>query len=84
MTHKRVGTLDYLRKAHEARSFWFNTVQFHEADIAKLTDEELAAEIARCEVRLKLAATSYLRKSFTSRINWLSQIQQHRIAEGST
>jgi hypothetical protein len=36
MTHKRVATLDYLRKAHEARSFWFNTVQFHEADIAKL------------------------------------------------
>ena len=25
-----------MRKAHEARSFWFNTVQFHEADIAKL------------------------------------------------
>ena len=36
MISKRVATLDYLRRAHEARSFWFNTVQFHEADIAKL------------------------------------------------
>ena len=56
----------------------------HEADIAKLTDEELAAEIARCEVRLKLAATSYLRKSFAGRINWLSKIQQRRAVESST
>ncbi|KAJ9606561.1 hypothetical protein H2200_008569 [Cladophialophora chaetospira] len=36
MIHKRVATLDYLRKAHEGRSFWFNTVQFQEADIARL------------------------------------------------
>lgn len=36
MTHKRVATLDYLRKVHESRSFWFNTVQFQEADISKL------------------------------------------------
>ncbi|ETI22208.1 hypothetical protein G647_06281 [Cladophialophora carrionii CBS 160.54] len=36
MAHKRVATLDYLRRAHEGRSFWFNTVQFTEADIAKL------------------------------------------------
>ncbi|KAL2398007.1 hypothetical protein ABEF95_001145 [Exophiala dermatitidis] len=33
---KRIATLDYLRKAHEGRSFWFNTVRFSEADIAKL------------------------------------------------
>ncbi|KIW95228.1 uncharacterized protein Z519_03812 [Cladophialophora bantiana CBS 173.52] len=36
LTHKRIGTLEYLRKAHEGRTFWFNTVQFHEADITKL------------------------------------------------
>jgi hypothetical protein len=36
LANKRVATLDYLRRAHEGRSFWFNTVQFHEADIAKL------------------------------------------------
>ncbi|KIW67398.1 hypothetical protein PV04_06657 [Phialophora macrospora] len=36
MTHKRVATLDYLRRVHEGRSFWFNTVQFNEADISKL------------------------------------------------
>lgn len=36
LANKRISTLDYLRKAHEGRSFWFNTVQFSEADIAKL------------------------------------------------
>ncbi|KAK5035226.1 hypothetical protein LTS07_002662 [Exophiala sideris] len=36
LANKRIATLDYLRKAHEGRSFWFNTVQFSEADIAKL------------------------------------------------
>ncbi|OAL37026.1 hypothetical protein AYO20_03795 [Fonsecaea nubica] len=36
MTHKRIATLEYLRRAHEGRSFWFNTVLFHENDIARL------------------------------------------------
>jgi hypothetical protein len=36
LTTKRIATLDYLRKAHEGRSFWFNTVRFTEADICKL------------------------------------------------
>ncbi|KIX93056.1 uncharacterized protein Z520_11329 [Fonsecaea multimorphosa CBS 102226] len=36
MTHKRVATLEYLRRAHEGRSFWFNTVLFHETDITRL------------------------------------------------
>jgi len=36
LANKRIATLDYLRKAHEGRSFWFNTVQFTEGDIAKL------------------------------------------------
>ncbi|KAI1616810.1 hypothetical protein EDD36DRAFT_146843 [Exophiala viscosa] len=36
LANKRIATLDFLRKTHEGRSFWFNTVQFSEADIAKL------------------------------------------------
>ncbi|KIV88930.1 hypothetical protein PV10_08557 [Exophiala mesophila] len=36
MTNKRIATLDYLRKAHEGRSFWFNTVRFTESDIGRL------------------------------------------------
>lgn len=36
MTNKRIATLEYLRKAHEGRSFWFNTVRFTEGDIGKL------------------------------------------------
>ncbi|KXG52334.1 uncharacterized protein PGRI_086180 [Penicillium griseofulvum] len=33
---KRIATLDYLRKAHEGRVYWFNTVHFSRADIARL------------------------------------------------
>lgn len=36
LANKRIATLDYLRKAHEGRTFWFNTVQFSESDISKL------------------------------------------------
>ncbi|EXJ86226.1 hypothetical protein A1O1_06596 [Capronia coronata CBS 617.96] len=36
LANKRIATLDYLRKAHEGRTFWFNTVRFSESDIAKL------------------------------------------------
>jgi hypothetical protein len=36
LANKRVSTLDYLRKAHEGRTFWFNTVQFNETDISRL------------------------------------------------
>lgn len=42
MTTKRIATLDYLRKAHEGRSFWFNTVRFTEADICKLPSYTVA------------------------------------------
>ncbi|MBA3510678.1 hypothetical protein [Sphingomonas sp.] len=47
----------------------------HESDILKLSLEELDAEIARCEMRLKIAPTSYLRKSFEKRIHWLGRIR---------
>ncbi|CAG7917219.1 unnamed protein product [Penicillium olsonii] len=36
MAAKRISTLDYLRKAHEGRVYWFNTVHFSRADIARL------------------------------------------------
>ncbi|OQE36028.1 hypothetical protein PENCOP_c012G08806 [Penicillium coprophilum] len=36
MATKRIATLDYLRKAHEGRVYWFNTVHFSRADIARL------------------------------------------------
>ena len=36
MSNKRIGTLDYMRKAHEGRIHWFNTVHFSKADISKL------------------------------------------------
>ncbi|MCJ1415803.1 hypothetical protein MMC32_002136 [Xylographa parallela] len=36
LSAKRVSTLDYLRKAHEGRVYWFNTLLFSKADISKL------------------------------------------------
>ncbi|KAF2759707.1 hypothetical protein EJ05DRAFT_307128 [Pseudovirgaria hyperparasitica] len=33
---KRISTLDYLRKAHEGRVYWFNTLLFGKNDLARL------------------------------------------------
>lgn len=37
MASKRISTLDYLRKAHEGRVYWFNTLLFNKPDLHKLT-----------------------------------------------
>ncbi|KAL8682765.1 MAG: hypothetical protein Q9224_000122 [Gallowayella concinna] len=36
MSSKRISTLDYLRKAHEGRVYWFNTLLFSKHDLAKM------------------------------------------------
>ncbi|TQB67517.1 hypothetical protein MPDQ_005351 [Monascus purpureus] len=36
MASKRISTLDYLRKAHEGRIYWFNTVRFSKADLGRM------------------------------------------------
>ncbi|CAL3967275.1 hypothetical protein PZA11_003625 [Diplocarpon coronariae] len=33
---KRISTLDYLRKAHEGRVYWFNTVLFNKPDLQRM------------------------------------------------
>ncbi|KAK6222795.1 hypothetical protein LQW54_000604 [Pestalotiopsis sp. IQ-011] len=33
---KRISTLDYLRKAHDGRVYWFNTMLFDKPDLAKM------------------------------------------------
>ncbi|KAF2127145.1 hypothetical protein P153DRAFT_344505 [Dothidotthia symphoricarpi CBS 119687] len=33
---KRISTLDYLRKAHEGRIYWFNTLLFSKTDLTRL------------------------------------------------
>ncbi|KAH8693117.1 hypothetical protein BGW36DRAFT_302142 [Talaromyces proteolyticus] len=33
---KRISTLDYLRKAHEGRVYWFNTIRFSKSDLLKM------------------------------------------------
>ncbi|KAL8944043.1 MAG: hypothetical protein Q9211_000749 [Gyalolechia sp. 1 TL-2023] len=52
MSSKRISTLDYLRKAHEGRVYWFNTLLFNKVDLAKMPYFE-ARKLAR-------RATNYL------------------------
>ncbi|KAF1988079.1 hypothetical protein K402DRAFT_329752 [Aulographum hederae CBS 113979] len=40
LASKRISTLDYLRKAHEGRVYWFNTLHFSAADLAKLPSSQ--------------------------------------------
>ncbi|KAF2142510.1 uncharacterized protein K452DRAFT_249261 [Aplosporella prunicola CBS 121167] len=37
MSSKRISTLDYLRKAHDGRVYWFNTLLFTKTDLSKLS-----------------------------------------------
>ncbi|KAJ4302326.1 hypothetical protein N0V88_002470 [Collariella sp. IMI 366227] len=34
--HKRISTLEYLRKAHEGRIYWFNTLLFDKPDLQRM------------------------------------------------
>ncbi|KAL2278889.1 hypothetical protein FJTKL_14063 [Diaporthe vaccinii] len=36
MANKRISTLEYLRKAHEGRVYWFNTLLFDKPDLARM------------------------------------------------
>ncbi|KAI1868857.1 hypothetical protein JX265_006836 [Neoarthrinium moseri] len=36
MANKRISTLDYLRKAHDGRVYWFNTLLFDKPDLARM------------------------------------------------
>ncbi|KAJ5144117.1 uncharacterized protein N7515_002904 [Penicillium bovifimosum] len=57
MAAKRIQTLDYLRKAHEGRVYWFNTVHFSRADIARLPYFE-ARKLSRRAVNYLLLGLS--------------------------
>ncbi|KAI0012668.1 hypothetical protein F4779DRAFT_17332 [Xylariaceae sp. FL0662B] len=52
IANKRISTLDYLRKAHEGRVYWFNTLRFDKADLARMPYFESR--------RLARRATNYL------------------------
>ncbi|KAF2100469.1 hypothetical protein NA57DRAFT_37087 [Rhizodiscina lignyota] len=54
---KRINTLDYLRKAHEGRIYWFNTLLFTSADLRRLPSFE-PRKLAR-------RATNYLLLGFS-------------------
>ncbi|KAI9711078.1 MAG: hypothetical protein M1812_007272 [Candelaria pacifica] len=52
MASKRISTLDYLRKAHEGRIYWFNTLLFTKADLSRMPYFE--------SKKLSRRATNYL------------------------
>ena len=52
VSSKRISTLDYLRKAHDGRVYWFNTLLFSRSDLSRMPFFE-AKKLAR-------RATNYL------------------------
>ncbi len=52
VSSKRISTLAYLRKAHEGRVYWFNTLLFNKSDLSKMPFFE--------PKRLARRATNYL------------------------
>ncbi|KAK6535225.1 hypothetical protein TWF694_001693 [Orbilia ellipsospora] len=51
IAEKRINTLDYLRRAHEGRVYWYNTVQF--------TREDLPRRVQPDQRRLSKRATTF-------------------------
>jgi hypothetical protein len=47
-----------------------------EDKLTKLSPQEIDEEISRCEMRLRLAPTSRLKKAFQSRIHWLKRFRR--------
>ena len=70
MSTKRISTLDYLRKAHEGRVYWYNTLLFNKSDLAKMPFFE--------PKRLARRATNYLLLglSLPSILDWNSATPQ--------
>ena len=52
VSSKRISTLDYLRKAHDGRVYWFNTLLFNKSDLSRMSFFE--------PKRLARRATNYL------------------------
>ncbi|KAH6639833.1 hypothetical protein C7974DRAFT_389281 [Boeremia exigua] len=57
LASKRISTLDYLRKAHEGRIYWFNTLLFSKSDLTRLPSFTPRAQSRR--------ATQYLLLGFS-------------------
>ncbi|KAK4104586.1 hypothetical protein N658DRAFT_556456 [Parathielavia hyrcaniae] len=53
IANKRISTLDYLRKAHEGRIYWFNTLLFDKPDLQRMPAYSDARRLGR-------RATNYL------------------------
>ncbi|KAF6822508.1 hypothetical protein CMUS01_11064 [Colletotrichum musicola] len=52
MANKRISTLDYIRKAHEGRVYWFNTILFDKPDLQRMPSFD--------QRKLARRATNYL------------------------
>ncbi|KAL0943002.1 uncharacterized protein CTRU02_200888 [Colletotrichum truncatum] len=52
IANKRISTLDYIRKAHEGRVYWFNTILFDKPDLQRMPSFD--------QRKLARRATNYL------------------------
>ncbi|KAF2035663.1 hypothetical protein EK21DRAFT_54282 [Setomelanomma holmii] len=96
MASKRISTLDYLRKAHEGRIYWFNTLLFSKSDLARLPSSTPRNQARRATHYLLLgfslpnildlnanSPTDYL-KALNALLLEFEQYQSIHPADGST
>ncbi|KAF2833660.1 hypothetical protein CC86DRAFT_461964 [Ophiobolus disseminans] len=96
MASKRISTLDYLRKAHEGRIYWFNTLLFSKSDLTRLPSSSPRNQARRATHYLLLgfslptildlnanSATDYLR-ALNALLLEFEQYQSIHPADGST
>ncbi|KAL8979957.1 MAG: hypothetical protein Q9177_006006 [Variospora cf. flavescens] len=70
---KRISTLDYLRKAHEGRVYWFNTLLFSKSDLSRMQffDPRKLARRATNYLILGLSLPSILDLNASSPLEYL-------------
>ncbi|KAF1921893.1 hypothetical protein BDU57DRAFT_65460 [Ampelomyces quisqualis] len=96
MASKRISTLDYLRKAHEGRIYWFNTLLFSKSDLTRLPSSSPRNQARRATHYLLLgfslptildlnanSPTDYL-KALNALLLEFEQYQSIHPADGST
>ncbi|KAI9850139.1 MAG: hypothetical protein M1838_006026 [Thelocarpon superellum] len=73
---KRISTLDYLRKAHEGRVYWFNTLLFTRPDLQRFSSTEPKKQSRRATnfLLLGLSLPTILDLSSTNSLEYLKSL----------
>ncbi|KFZ06620.1 hypothetical protein V501_07230 [Pseudogymnoascus sp. VKM F-4519 (FW-2642)] len=73
---KRISTLNYLKKAHEGRVYWFNTLLFNKTDLARMPylDQKKLARRATNYLLLGVSLPSVLDLNSTNAVDFLKTL----------